>query len=69
MYTCLNAVLHDHYERLLPLIFLSVASVGSRVVYLIVKMMLQGISFSDIVQLFTQKIEGLQTQPEDWIGP
>lgn len=61
MYTCLNAVLHNHYERLLPLMFLLVASIVSRVIYLIVKMMLTGISFSEIITIFTQKIEGLQT--------
>jgi len=66
-YTCLNAILHNKYERVLPLVFLFISLLLSRLLHLVVKLILNGETLNTLISALTNKISGAQA--EDWIGP
>lgn len=53
VFTCLSAILHNKYEMYLSVLIIIVATVFSRVLHFFVRMILSGISITEILTLFT----------------
>uniref|UniRef100_A0A7S3ITH9 Uncharacterized protein n=1 Tax=Strombidium inclinatum TaxID=197538 RepID=A0A7S3ITH9_9SPIT len=68
VYTCLNAILHNKYEKYLPIVFLVASIFLSRLIYFLFKKVSGGLSlFDSISELSISHLDG--SQPQEWIGP
>ncbi len=61
VYTCLNAILHNKYEKYLPIAFLVFSILSSRLIYFLFTRLSSGLSFFDsISELSISQLDGFQ---------
>jgi len=71
VYTCLNAILHNKYEKYIPVAFLVISIIMSRILHFIVIMLMNGGSLVEgVAQLISKfNAEINDASPDYWIGP
>ena len=68
IYTCLSAILHNKYEKYIPIAIIIISIFLSRFLDIVVMSLWKGLSLFDFLQQLTSKLEN-EIDSDNWINP
>ena len=68
MYTCLSAILHNKYEKYIPILIIIISIFMSRFLDIIVMTLWKGLSLFDCLKQLTSTLEN-EIDSDNWINP